>query len=339
VKWLKKNGMTLGMSLLLSLVTVGLLSEPEKDRTHRTQNVTFSPDIRDEVRSDFGSIVFEVNGNKHTTNVPVTMSGNETDVLSAFQNLVCQPILDRSKFPFDDSSVRDIKLDITKKDFNLPADLAAKVDIRPFEMKVLFAPMWRIKLPLEVSRSDIEDTKDSRYRVEAVRAIPPSIWVRLPVDKLSVLTSLPIKPIRIEGRTKTFQVEGSLNMELPDLKDVRRLETFTVEVELSLIHSNTQLEGIQLSLSAPPIPGHKVELIDRLEVRVNVEGPEDLLRTLREKPELIHVYVKLDPKNWTIGSNPLGIRCEVPEEFRKNQVRVSLAPGEPAVAQVQVTRN
>lgn len=338
MKWLKTNGTTLAMALVLSLVTVGLLTDPEQDETRRTPNVRFSPDIRSDVRSTVGSLEFWVNDNRHTDYIPVAVSGNETDVQSALQNLICQPVIDRARFP-DDPAARETKFGITAKDFNLPADLVGRIRIRPFELKITFAPLWRTKLPIEVSPAAIEDAKDSRYRVDAVRAVPPSIFVQIPVDKLSSLTSLPIRPLRIEGRTKSFVTEGSLNLDLPDMKDVKRLENFFIEVDLSLIQSKIELEGIPLHLSAPPIPGHTVELIDKLAIKVAVEGPEDLLKALREKPEHIHVYVKLDLKNWTLGNNSLEIRCEVPEQFRKNQVRVSLAPGAPILAQVMVTKS
>jgi hypothetical protein len=260
-------------------------------------------------------------------------------VLSAAQNLTCQPILDRSKFPSDDPTAREIRIKIEDKDFNLPPDLARRIRIQSFELTVKFSPMVKTKLPLDVSPSVIEDAKDSRYRVDAVRAVPPSIYVLLPVDKLSTLTSLPIRPIRIEGRTKSFQIEGALNRDLPELKDVRVRDIFYIDVELSLIQSKADMENVPLHLSAPVIPGHKVELVERFAVKVSIEGPEDLLKALREKPENLHVYVKLDSGKWTLGSNSLGIKCEVSEEFRKNQVRAYLAVGEPGTAQVQVTKN
>lgn len=333
MRWFTVNGTTVAMALVLSLLTIGLLTKPEPGEDGKSLKLTarFLP----EVRAQVGSLEFWVEGKQYTDSIPVTVSGDNAQI--TVLSLTCQPILDQSKFS-EDPAVRETTVMISHKDFNLPPDLANRIGIKEFPLRITYAPMVTKMLPLEVSALDIEDAKDNtRFRVDGVRAMPPTIKVRLPVDKALTLKSLPIRPIRIQGRNRSFEIEGYLNTDLPDLKDVRKQEPFWIGVDLVAIQHRAELGGVKLFLSYAPLPGYKADLIDRMEYKVVLEGPQDLVEKV--KPEQLHVYVKLDltPESQS-GTYPLPVRCEVADEALRKLVRVYLAPGEAILAAVQVTK-
>jgi len=250
--------------------------------------------------------------------------------------LTCQPILDESKFPSDES-IRETTYEITSKDFNLTSELAVRIKIRPLVVKITYSPMVNRVLPVDVTENDIIDAKDVPVRINSIRAMPPQIGVRLPVDKVNTLKSVKIRPIRIAGRNAYFETEGRINRELPDFKDVSTRETFTIAIDLSVIPFQTKLEGVPLHLSCVPTPGLKADLIDRPVFTVQLDGPKELLE--RIKADQVHVYVKLD---WTPATEPndypLPIRCELADEVLRKSVRATLVPGQPVMAAVRVTR-
>jgi hypothetical protein len=330
VKWLKTNWTTMAMAVTLSLLTVGMLTTPGEDDPPVTLTARFLP----EVRAQVGSLEYWVDGKRYTDRIPVLVSGDKAQILVI--DLVCKPILDEAKFPAD-PAVRETTVEITAKDFDLTDDMARRIRILPVNVKITFAPMMTKMLTVEVSPADIQDSQGARFRVDAVRAIPPEIKVRLPVDKAATLKSLPIRPIRISGRTTSFTTEGRLNTDIPDLKDARALEPFLVAVDLSPVQYQKEMPGVPLFLSCPPIPGQRAELIDRLTFKVILDGPQDLVEKM--KPEQVHVYVKLD---WTpdtaAGNYQLPIKCELADESLRKLVQVKVAPGEPIMASVQVNR-
>lgn len=332
MKWLGTNWTTLAMAVILSLVTVGLLTKPSEVDT-RILTVPFKPQVL--AQAQFGSLQYWVDNKEVTDFVPVTVTAVRSDLIG--MTLICQPILDVSRFPTD-VTLRETTIEITPKDFNLTPDMTRDIRITNFKMKIAFAPMTTMELPLQASPLDVLDSQGSRYRVESVRAIPPLIKVRLPIDKAASLTSLPIRPIRIAGRTETFTTPGFINTDIPDLRDVRKQEDFNIKVELSLIQHKDEVDGISLHLSRPEIPGHKAELIDKMTFKVVLSGPEDMVRMLKENPDLINVYVKLDRTLWKEGMYQVPVKCDVAEEFRKD-VKIQLAAGEPLFASVRVTRS
>jgi hypothetical protein len=334
VRWFTVNGTTIAMALVLSLLTIGLLTKPDpgEEVEPLRLNARFLPDVKAQV----GSLEFWVGDKRYTDTIPVTVSGDQAQV-SVISSLTCQPLLDQSKFP-DDPAIRETTVEISHKDFNLPSDLASRILIKPFYLRITYAPMVTKMLPVEVSLLDIEDAKDNtRFRVDAVRAMPSPIKVRLPVDKALTLKSLPIKPIRIQGRNRSFEIEGQINTDLPDLKDVRKQEPFWIGVDLVPIPFRAELGGVKLFLSCAPVPGYKADLIDRMDFKVVLEGPQDLVEKVR--PEQLHVYVKLDlTPDSQPGTYTLPVRCDVADESLRKFVRVYLAPGESVMAAVQVIK-
>jgi hypothetical protein len=322
------------MAAILSLVTVGLLTKPSGVET-RPLTVPFKPQVLRDAQEKVGSLQYWVNDEEVTDFVPVTVTANPNALYGI--TLICQPVLNAEKFP-SDVTLRETTIDITPKDFNLTSDMTADIRISSFKLKITFAPMTTRELPLQTSPLDVSDSMRSRYRVESVRAIPPVIKVRLPVDKAETLTSLPIKSVRIAGRTETYLTQGFINTDIQELKDVRRMEDFWIRVELSLIQETEEVDGIPLYFLHPDIPEHKAELIDKMTFKVVLSGPEDMVRVLTEKPDLINVYVKLDRSLWKEGIHQVPVKCDVAEEFRKD-VKIQLAAGEPLFASVRVTRN
>ncbi|HZN62093.1 MAG TPA: hypothetical protein VFC90_06775 [Planctomycetota bacterium] len=332
--WLKLNYMTLAMAIVLSLLTVGLLTEQGENEEPFPLSARFLP----EVKAPVGSVEYWLDDKSFQPDrdrIPVTVSGASSQL--GFLELVCRPILDESRFP-GDSEARETKIQITSKDFDLTTDLAKRIQITPFFLRITYAPMRSLKLPIRVSAADIQEV-DSRFRVEGVRAIPPDIYVRLPVDKVDKVKSLAIKPIRAAGQIDSFNVEGRINTDLTDLKDVKAEPGvgFVIAVELKEVPFQMEMAGVPLHLSCPPLQGSKAELVDRLTLKVVLAGPKDVVEKIR--PEQVHVYVKVD---WTAdmqsGEPAFPIRCEVVDEALRKLVRVSLAPGEPILAPVRITK-
>ena len=337
MRWFTANATTIGMAIVLSLLTIGLLTKPEEDEVTLLLTATFLPDIRTQ---QFGSLEFSREDGSTIAasgDFMVSVSGPAAQVHTGLR-LTCQPILDESKFSND---TRETTIRITVKDFNLPADPSNRITIKPFNLKIRYAPMVTKLFPIQASVEDIMDRNEApRFRVDAVRAIPPEIPVRLPVDKAERLTALPIMPIRMKGRTSSYMIEGAINRTGPDLKDAKARETFMIAIDLSPIREQAAVKDVPLFLSSPPIPGCRVELIDKMTYTVVLEGPRDLLDQLVQKPELIHVFARLV---WRANSEPgtysVAVQCELVDESLRKQVKVSLAPGEPPIAGVKVTRN
>jgi hypothetical protein len=285
VKWLKTNWTTIAMAVTLSLLTVALLTNPGEDNPPLDLTARFLP----EVRAQVGSLEYWVGNKRWTDRIPVTVSGDRAQILVI--DLVCKPILDEAKFPAD-PAVRETTVELTAKDFDLTDDIARRIRILPVILKIMFAPMMTKMLPVDATPADIQDSQGARFRIDAVRAIPPEIKVRLPVDKAATLKSIPIRPIRMAGRRDSFTTEGRINTDIPDLKDAKALDLFLVAVDLSPIQFQKEMPGVPLFLSCPPIPGQRAELIDRLVFKVILDGPQDVVEKM--KPEQVHVYVKLD---------------------------------------------
>ena len=332
MKWLNANWTTLVMASLLSFVTVVLLSEPSEE-----VNLTIPANFEPDVRADVGSLEYSIEATKVTTRIPVTITAENAEI--APRELTCRPILHNAVFPAD-PTIRETLYKIEAKDFILTQEQRKRISIEPFWMKISYAPIMEAELPIDVSVRDIKGAEDSPYRVERVRAIPPDLKVRLPVDRANTLRSLAIRPISIKGREESFTITGSLNTEHPDMKDVRaaRNEQFTIAVDLRLVEHEKVLEGIPLQLSHLPLPpGVRVDLADRPVLRIVVEGPKDVVEKVRPEQILAFVNVQWTP-DWAPGQKGFAIRVDLKDESLRKQVRVSLLPGEPIMALVVVSR-
>ena len=91
-------------------------------------------------------------------------------------------------------------------------------------------------------------------------------------------------------------------------------------------------------LSSAVMQGYKAELDDQKTFKVEISGAADLVRVLKERPDLITVFARVERPFWREGVHQVPIKCDVPEEFRKD-IAVKLAPGEDLFASVRVTRN
>jgi hypothetical protein len=328
--WLKSNGATLAGALILSLLTVGMLTDrtPEEPSVTATLLARFDPKILAEV----GSLQYSVEGRVYREEIPVVVTGDAAQVHAT--RLKCEPTLDESKFDTD-PSVRETSIRLTAADFNLTRDQAQRLHIQAVTVGITYARLIPVTLPIKASVADIQDTRNARYQVDSITVEPPEIKVKIPANQLNLIKELPIRPIRIGGRTSSFRVQGEINT---DLVDVRKPEPFIVAIELSPIQFKREMEGVPLYLSSPPIPEHNAELIDRMTFKVILVGPQDVVEKLQ--PEQVHVYVKLD---WSPTSKPgdfaLPIRCDLTDEQLRKLVRVNIAPGEAIIAVVRVTRS
>lgn len=328
--WLKANGTTLVMAVVLSLLTVGMLTDKAEETPPVTLNASFIPLIKAEV----GSLQYRVDGKLYTDTIPVQVSGDRAQI--QVLRLSCTPILDESRFDAD-TTVRQTRITVTKEDFNLPPDVASRIQIRSVTIDVTYSRLIRRTLPIQVSPSDVEG-RNPKFRIDAVTAEPSELTVKMPADKLNVIRELPIKPIRTGGRTPPrFTVQGELNTDLEDMKEVKAQQLFSVTVELSTIQHRAQREGIQVHLSTSPIEGLSAKIVDPRMVKVILEGPQDLVESVRS--DQIHVFVRLD---WTAdhpaGEITLPLQCDMSNESLRKSIRVTLDPGGPLVALVQVTR-
>jgi hypothetical protein len=332
MKWLNANWTTLVMASLLSLVTVVLLSEPSEE-VRLIIPANFEPDVR----ADVGSLEYSLDGSKVTTRVQVTLTAENAEI--APRELTCRPILEGGVFP-PDPTKRETLYKVEAKDFILTPEQKKRISIEPFWIKINYAPIMERDLPIDVSIRDIRGAEDSPYRVERVRAFPPEIKVRLPVDRAETLKSLAVRPVTIKGREESFTVTGALNSDHPDMKDVRaaRDQQFLIAVDLRLVEHEKTLEGIPLQLCHLPLPPDvRVDLVDKPVLRIVVDGPKDVVEKVRPEQILAFVNVQWAP-GWAPGQQGFPIRVDVKDDALRKQVRVSLLPGEPIMALVLVTR-
>ena len=324
MKWLPPNLGTLGMALLLSLLTWALLSDVPGAAPPVTINAKFEPEIQAKV----GSLRYNVGDLQITDEIPVTVS--------QFIQLTCRPVLDEGRFPRE-KDVGEITIDLTDRDFNIPPDTARQIRIKPIKLRISYARFVDRALPIQVSTSDIADKPRPGFRVDAVRANPPQIKVRLPADRVTDIAYLPIKPVRAWGRSSTFTAQGEIDTQVSGLQEVRPLESFYIEVEISAVQFQMEKADVQVYLSTPVMNDHLASLVEPRPVRVLLEGPKEMVESIRT--DQLHVYVKLE---WGPGSRPgdqnLPLRCEIADETLRRTVKIRLHPDEKPQALVRVTR-
>jgi hypothetical protein len=150
--WLKHNYTTLAMALVLSLMTVGLLTEPGEDNPPVTVYAKFEPRVLAEV----GSLQYRVEGKLLTGSIPVLVSGDPAQVQAVHLTLNCRPTLDESKFDQDISKF-ETSVQVTPEDFDLPPVLAKRITIRPVTVAITYARLVPATLPVKASIADVQD--------------------------------------------------------------------------------------------------------------------------------------------------------------------------------------
>lgn len=326
MKWLPPNLGTLGMALLLSLLTWALLKDVPSAGLAVAITAKFEPDVQ--AQAKIGSLRYYVGDLRITDEIPVTVS--------QFIQLTCRPVLDEGRFPRD-RDVGEITIDLTDRDFNIPPDTARQVRIKPIKLRISYARFVDRLLPIQVSTSDIADKPRPGFRVDAVRANPPQIRVRLPANRVTDTAYLPIKPVRAWGRSSTFTAQGEVDTQQSGLEEVRPQESFYIEVEISAVQFQMEKADVQVYLSTPPMIEHSASLVEPRSVRVLLDGPKEIVESIRT--DQLHVYVKLE---WGPGSRPgdqnLPLKCEIADETLRRTVKIRLHPDEKPQAFVRVAR-
>ncbi|HTF55923.1 MAG TPA: hypothetical protein VK661_01525 [Planctomycetota bacterium] len=328
MKWLSNNYGTMAMAFFLSLVTVVVLTKRPDAETQVTIYAQFTP----VVRADVTSLRYVADNQEVTDRILVTISGDRPQI--EVIQLTCRPILDEGKFPSDPSK-RQIILQLTSHDFGITAEMAKRITVQNVTLRIQYSRFEVKSLPIRVLLTDLVDRPKAGFKVEGVRAVPPEIKVRLPAD--NAIKALPIRPIRISGRSASFVAPGDLDNENPDLREVKAQESFTVEVDVVPVQFQLELPDVPVFLSSPPLTGHAVDLLEPKSVRVILEGPEEIVKSVH--PEQLHVFVKLDwPPGARTGDYSLPIRCDVADDALRRVVRVRLHTGERSTALVRVAK-
>jgi hypothetical protein len=318
----------MAMAFFLSLVTVVVLTKRPDAETQVTIYAQFTP----VVRADVTSLRYVADNQEVTDRILVTISGDRPQI--EVIQLTCRPILDEGKFPADPAK-RQITLQLTSHDFGITAEMAKRITVQPVTLRIHYSRFEVKSLPVRVLSTDLVDRPKAGFKVEGVRAVPPEIKVRLPAD--NAIKALPIRPIRISGRSASFVAPGDLDTENSDLREVKAQEAFTVEVDIVPVQFLLELGDVPVCLSKPTLAGIAAELLEPKAVRVILDGPEEVVKSVH--PEQLHVFVKLD---WPPGAKPgdfsFPIRCDVADEALRRVVRVRLHTGERATAVVRVTK-
>jgi len=324
VKWLPPNLGTLAMALLLSLLTWALLKDAPGAGPSLLINAKFEP----EVEANVGSLKYFVGDLQIKDEISVTVS--------QVVQLTCRPILDEGRFPRD-RDIGEFTIELTDRDFNIPPDTARQIRIRPIKLRVSYARFREMVLPIQVSTADIAYKPRPGFRVDAVRANPPQIKVRLPANRVSETAYLPIKPVSVSGRSSTFTAQGEIDTAQSGLEEVRPQEWFYLEVEISPVQFQMEKADVQVYLSTPPMSEHSAILVEPRPVRIMLEGPKEIVESIRT--DQLHVYVKLEwgPGSRT-GDQTLPLRCEIADETLRRTVKIRLHPEEKGQALVRVSR-
>jgi len=329
VKWLANNYSTMTMAFFLSLVTVVVLTKRPDAETQVTIYAQFTP----VVRADVTSLEYFAEGQEVTDRLLVTVSGDRPQI--EVIQLTCRPILDEGKFPADTAN-REIPLELTYRDFGITDEMARRIRINPVTLRIRYARFEVRSLPVKIP--DLVGRPKDNFRVEQVRPVPPEIKVRIPADKAESLKSISIRPIRIGGRAASFVAPGDIDTDQLLLREVKAQETFTVEVDIVPVQFQLEMTEVPVCLSSAPQKGLGAELVEPKSVRVILEGPEEIVKSVH--PEQLHVFVKLDwPPGSRTGDFSLPIKCDVADDALRRVVRVRLHTGERSTAVVRVAKS
>ena len=99
------------------------------------------------------------------------------------------------------------------------------------------------------------------------------------------------------------------------------------------------LENLQLHLSTPAMPGIYATLENPPSYSVILEGPMKEVNKVLSTPEQVFVFVRLSLEPESLPHTViLPVRCILMDEAIRKVVSVHLAPDEPTVACVRITR-
>lgn len=187
--------------------------------------------------------------------------------------------------------------------------LTTNVNSAMFEMNI--QPRKQIQILWENCVSGMDKLPEG-YQVEEVEIYPETVEVTGNDDLLAGLTSLPSEVIDIAGKNE--DVYTTLKLLAPEGVTLLSVDTISLIIRISEIMEKAQFQEQSVELRNMP-KGYSVE--DFEEIR-NVEMlvPYNTISTLTES----HVKLFIDLADLTAGEHELKIQCEVPEEFRAEEI-------------------
>lgn len=187
--------------------------------------------------------------------------------------------------------------------------LVKSVDSAMFEMSIL--PRKEIQLLGENMVSGIDELP-AGYQVDQIEVIPNTVEVTGTKELLEGLTSLSSEIIDIAG--KTDDVTATIELLVPNGITLLTANTVNLIIRISEIMEKKSFESVKVELRNIP-QGMSVEDFEEYR-NVEMLVPSNTISTLTAS----HVKLYIDLSGLEEGEHELKIQCEVPEEFRAENI-------------------
>lgn len=187
--------------------------------------------------------------------------------------------------------------------------LTTSIDSAMFEMSI--QPRKEIQILWENCVSGADKLPEG-YQVDKVEIFPSSIEVTGNDDLLEGLTSLPSEVIDIAGKSE--DIYTTLKLLAPEGVTLLTVDTISLIIRISEIMEKAAFENKSVELRNLP-NGLKVENFEEIR-NVEMLVPYNTISTLTAS----HVKLYIDLSDLTSGEHELKIQCEVPEEFRAEEI-------------------
>ena len=150
------------------------------------------------------------------------------------------------------------------------------------------------------------------YQVEKVEIFPESVEVTGSDDLLEGLTSLPSEVIDIAGKDE--DVYTTIKLLAPEGVTLLTADTISLIIRITEIMEKASFEAQNVELRNIP-DGLSVEAFEEIR-NVEMLVPYNTISTLTES----HVKLYIDLSDLSAGEHELKIQCEVPVEFRADEI-------------------
>lgn len=150
------------------------------------------------------------------------------------------------------------------------------------------------------------------YQVEEVEIFPENVEVTGSDDLLEGLTSLPSEVIDIAGKSE--DVYTTIKLLSPEGVTLLTTDTISLIIRISEIMERAEFTEQNVELRNIPA-GFSIEEFEEFR-NVEMLVPYNTISTLTES----HVKLYIDLSDLTAGEHELKIQCEVPEEFRAEEI-------------------
>jgi len=187
--------------------------------------------------------------------------------------------------------------------------LTTSVDSSMFEMNI--QPRKEIQILWENCVSGTDKLPEG-YQVEKVEIFPESVEVTGSDDLLEGLTSLPSEVIDIAGKDE--DVYTTIKLLAPEGVTLLTADTISLIIRITEIMEKASFEAQNVELRNIP-DGLSVEAFEEIR-NVEMLVPYNTISTLTES----HVKLYIDLSDLSAGEHELKIQCEVPVEFRADEI-------------------